>query len=237
MTISDERLAEMLNVIGDPVEQLSISLPSTDLHRALTELQSLRAIPRGGVKVKGLEWHSDKFGHVAESLFGTWWVRNPFSDGRVQLEGPFGHSMHKCAEEAKAAAQADYERRILSALVYNESPVGEAQVGLPVASETQCAIEQEQEPSGWLINFSDGSLEFAFTEEDIEDRIADMKEGEATWKPLYLSPSDCEGKVTEEMIERAYEAFVAACEWSDWDEPEVRGYLRTALTAALQEGV
>lgn len=39
--------------------------------------------------------------------------------------------------------------------------------------------------------------------------------------------------VTEDMVERAYEAFVAACEWSDWDEPEVRGYLRTVLTAAL----
>jgi hypothetical protein len=64
-------------------------------------------------------------------------------------------------------------------------------------------IEQEQEPSGWLINFSDGSSEFAFTEDEIEDRITEMKEGEAMWKPLYLSPSVCEGKVTEEMVERA----------------------------------
>lgn len=44
-----------------------------------------------------------------------------------------------------------------------------------------------------------------------------------------------EAVITEEMVERAYEAFVAACEWSDWDAPEVRGYLRAAITAALKE--
>jgi len=44
---------------------------------------------------------------------------------------------------------------------------------------------------------------------------------------------DNQAVVTEEMVERAYEAFVAACEWADWDEPEVRGYVRAALTAAL----
>lgn len=40
--------------------------------------------------------------------------------------------------------------------------------------------------------------------------------------------------ISEEMVERAYEAFVADCEWSDWDEPEVRSYVRAALTAALK---
>jgi len=34
-------------------------------------------------------------------------------------------------------------------------------------------------------------------------------------------------------LDEAYEAFVAACEWQDWDEPEIRSCLRTALEAAL----
>lgn len=73
--------------------------------------------------VKPLEWNSGKFGHSVESPFGTWWVRNPLPCGTIVLEGPFGHSEHPNAEAAKAAAQSDYERRILSALT---EPDGEA---------------------------------------------------------------------------------------------------------------
>jgi DnaJ-class molecular chaperone len=122
-TISDERLAvaaalEEFAMI-DEAEGGNPQVIATE--RRAAEL--LRA--QGGVRVKPLEWEQDKYGNTAESVFGTWWVRNPFSDGRVQLESPFGQSTHPDDATAKAAAQADYERRILSSLEASPAPVSE----------------------------------------------------------------------------------------------------------------
>lgn len=71
-----------------------------------------------------------------------------------------------------------------------------------------------------------------------ENREAAMAAAQADYETrirsaLVSQPAPKE--ITDEMVERAYEAFVAACEWSDWDEPEVRGYVRAALEAAMKE--
>ena len=87
----------------------------------------LRACKGGAVKVKPLEWVDARFRdsprETADTLLGTYevlqWAQGDFGGG-VPKDDPdapnseFGGA--KSMEEAKAAAQADYERRILAAL-------------------------------------------------------------------------------------------------------------------------
>lgn len=77
------------------------------------------ALPHmGGVSVKPLEWETET---KADTLIGTYHILAGRARFAVMLDGvsvlnPF----HDTLEEAKAAAQADYERRILSALASHE---------------------------------------------------------------------------------------------------------------------
>jgi hypothetical protein len=88
-----------------------------------------------GAVVKALEWKEEADCDAALTPFGayrvgwrrgrvSWGFSNDVSDG--QYEWPGGES--KNIEEAKAAAQADYEKRILSALT---SPQGEETPAAP----------------------------------------------------------------------------------------------------------
>jgi len=92
-------------------------------------------------------------------------------------------------------------------------------------------ISQEQEPVAWQYGDSwdmPVGVDFAWWS---ETKIAEQK---ARWKcvrPLYLSPSVCEGKVTEEMVERAAKAMSAA--WGSQSN-YFDVLARAALTAALQ---
>jgi hypothetical protein len=66
--------------------------------------------------VKALGWSRDKYPgrHEAESLFGTYRV---FADGTVMLDSvQLSFMPGRPWLEGEAAAQADYERRILSTL-------------------------------------------------------------------------------------------------------------------------
>lgn len=164
-------------------------------------------------------------------------------------------------EAAYAIAQADYERRIMSAI----------------------EIEQEQEPVAWQEEVhapKDGTMLRLLVEPDPEahtsfedsenhyetigfNTLADTGEDEwnfAGWDWSHdcfttghgkvvgwqsLSPSVCEGKVTEEMVERAAKQFVAHQHGQNLDDYGDGAYsrgikhsMRLALTAALsQEGV
>ena len=72
--------------------------------------------------VKPLEWmypeHHKDFEYV-ETVVGRYQVRETFYEGKGYLSLPKEHGYHKAGntlEEAKSAAQADYERRITEAL-------------------------------------------------------------------------------------------------------------------------
>ena len=74
-------------------------------------LEAAEAALAKAVEVKALEWHADN----AHSIVGRYWIT--YTGGRIGLHrdqqriGKFGSP-----DEAKAAAQADFEARIRSAL-------------------------------------------------------------------------------------------------------------------------
>lgn len=93
------------------------------------------------------------------------------------------------------------------------------------------AIEQEQEPVAW--GWADAT--------GIRSTTLDKSQA-AIWAgpnntvvPLYLSPSVCEGKVTEEMVERAAMAIVREEQTNRSAFPDRRDIARAALTAALSQ--
>ena len=86
-----------------------------DFHKAADLAQSCAS-------VKPLEWmypeHHKDFEYV-ETVVGRYQVRETFYEGKGYLSLPKEHGYHKAGntlEEAKSAAQADYERRITEAL-------------------------------------------------------------------------------------------------------------------------
>lgn len=106
--MSDQRLLELL---AEPWK-----LKQGDTRAILAELLTSRAEP----VVRGLEWRDDRFGSEAPSPVGRYmvedmganWIGDRFW---LQLNAVLGK--YGTIAEAKAAAQADYERRIRSALV------------------------------------------------------------------------------------------------------------------------
>lgn len=69
-----------------------------------------------GVKVKGLEWSSEppySVARVFRGFYSTEWVEET---GVCELRGTFMRVDFPTVAEAKAAAQANYERHVLSAL-------------------------------------------------------------------------------------------------------------------------
>ncbi|NYD84401.1 hypothetical protein [Brucella intermedia] len=86
----------------------------TEMRAALTA--ALPHLPQG-VGVKKLEWQQDGAGnHRAETPFGNEFVQKwtDIRDGNISYEHEGAY--FETVEAAKAAAQADYEARILSAL-------------------------------------------------------------------------------------------------------------------------
>lgn len=83
-------------------------------------------IPRDAVRVKPLEW--GEFGQEcirAESVLGRYEIMWGFHNGQVSLDVPSPrrtHTWHPTLEAAKAAAQADFEARIMSALAALPAP-------------------------------------------------------------------------------------------------------------------
>ena len=73
------------------------------------------------VKVKPLEWDGGDPSNCAQTPVGEYVVQDDEDDGwglytPSELDGDHAHSYHKTEHAAKAAAQADYEARIMSAI-------------------------------------------------------------------------------------------------------------------------
>ncbi|OAM84206.1 hypothetical protein [Devosia elaeis] len=222
--------------------------------------ESLRAsIPGGvGVRVKALDWgerraiHEVNWAWDAKTSIDWYVVATASGEG---CKGTFywfvvGYAVKGWAnseEEAKAAAQADYERRILSALDLSPADTQCCMCGKTGLSTiegdggTECQLEDgrwtcsepcwekaggygpdlssaEGEPVG-LFRKSDGAWK------QVPDEWADHP----NVQPLYASPSNKEPvAVTDEMVERAVQA------WPDGlSDPRNKIAMRAALTAAL----
>lgn len=77
-----------------------------------------RALSATRTAVKPLEWSSEPPYSVARVFeFKGFYSTERVDAGVCELRGTFCNGDYPTAQEAKAAAQADYERRILSALV------------------------------------------------------------------------------------------------------------------------
>ena len=140
--VSDERLAFLLSefrIVTDRQEGCSLDRDqSVEIHLALTELLSRRsANSAGGVEVKTLPWFVNGVTSIwtGELLFGVYYTivdegtgwrvfRHQFRSEASETEVAYVASV----EQAKAAAQADFNQRILSAIV--SSPVS-AEVTAP----------------------------------------------------------------------------------------------------------
>lgn len=84
----------------------------------------------GRVGVKALEWITDdhRSMHCADSVFGAYCAWEISGTGVwARPEAAAGTLCGATLAEAKAAAQADYEARIRSTLVYHEEPAGDTQ--------------------------------------------------------------------------------------------------------------
>jgi hypothetical protein len=144
------------------------------------------------------------------------------------------------AAEAKAAAQSDFNARVMSCLV--------APTGVEVTGGVKAARvwdEEEQtfrdppveatpigvEPAGYLFRLRYGpdhwSHQLMFS--TVLPKEGDYKEVQ----PLYASPAPTGVEVTERIVERVYLSLVAASEWPNWEEPDIRGFIRAVLTDAL----
>lgn len=205
--VSDERLTLIASGIADRLGAGASGAPDLerDIASAITELLSLRSKPVAGVELKPLI---------------DWLRKRGESDGGIRYEGASSNEFaRRPARVELHGADADFVAKHFH-----------GSGARALADILSALILPAQEPVGWLSR-GERSLIVFTVHPFMRDEWAD-KGMEIT--PLYASPQP-EAVITEEMVERAYEAFVAACEWSDWDEPEVRGYLRAALTAALKE--
>lgn len=80
-------------------------------------LEAQLAARTGGVKVKALEWKHHRWRHEARTEFGTEVVYEfRFAENDDVAYASWRDEEFVSVEEAKAAAQADYERRVLAAL-------------------------------------------------------------------------------------------------------------------------
>jgi hypothetical protein len=160
------------------------------------------------VEVKGMEWSTGWGSIKAETPIGHYFIDDNRDGGfKVRLEDTWS-SWASNSEAAKAAAQADYERRIRSCLSVEPAgvePVGEAGA-MPGSNGgfTMAAFEASKVPVG---------------------------------TKLYASPPKAV-TITDEMVERAAEAIVRnhSPRWEHLTEISRdlwRKDARAALTAAL----
>jgi hypothetical protein len=221
--VSDERLTELAKGYETWANTNSAQPQiDRDTASALRELIALRA---NGVKVKAaikpLEWKPSIEGHAsgqwfASSLLGEYYTYMHMPTGRAWLKGPDGVAdFHDTIDLAKAAAQADYERRIRSALSVPDSPspasgqivawIAEAENGLPphkrgTTADPETAKYWAKTTAVRPLTYADtapasGQVPVAWVTADI---LAAMKRGERVvpgWKysadfciPLYAHP-------------------------------------------------
>jgi len=94
---------------------------------AADALAAIDAALEGGAvpKVKGLVWEEDSFGNLrAETPFGAEFIQKWTETGSGAVWFEHEGDSYESQEAAQAAAQAAYERRILSALDLPSPPTG-----------------------------------------------------------------------------------------------------------------
>jgi len=211
----------------------------------LDMIRRVEALEGCGVQVKALEWEDfEGLGAKASGFYQANYLIQKWSgEGRFEVAmsypgyqtGYDGPRWHPTLESAKAAAQADYEARILSAL----EPVAQPETPIPGQFETMCLA--------------------------IEDVIAGRGFDVDPWQPIETAPKDgtkflaYEGRAENKRYECWWqEDFSNWSGWQDWwdSEPEpthwqpltkpgettsaipeeVKAYLRNALVVGGWRG-
>ena len=95
-----------------------IDLGDEAVWRHIIDAVNAAHAPQGGVRVKPLAWERNPTmdNWTANTLVGNYLSQRTISDVAALWRGSERLGTYKCHEDAKAAAQADYEARILSAL-------------------------------------------------------------------------------------------------------------------------
>lgn len=144
--VSDGRLAEMLAAIPRYADGKVRSsgwvgrVPAPELEALLVELQSRRAANRtGGVAVKAIHWGETSYGTPeAITVVGVYRINSGWSGGwsvvikDKLLKTDDGRENFPTIEAAKAAAQQDFNTRVLSCLAPHPSSPVSAEVTEPV---------------------------------------------------------------------------------------------------------
>lgn len=166
----------------------------------------IEALLKGPVAVRGLEWE----GKEAETILGTYKVKidnngdwRCFRNGWTLYASPKVPAIFGSEVLAKAAAQADYERRIISCLEASPAPVTYPRLTKVRAHKHTCA--NVQIGSTHANKCDCGALDTAGNAIEV------------------ASPAP----VSEEMVERLFQSIAPFIEGTAWRE------VRAAITAAL----
>jgi hypothetical protein len=252
--LSDATLRLMRDKLGEPSPDLAVSFRTDELDSIFTELLSRRAAnSAGGVEVKALEW--EPYG-VRPWVFASpyYFIGKQTGDGRYwahhriagDLRGSDGKiALHRSAEEAKAAAQADFNQRILSAIVFAVEAEPAADVA-PDAEKNPARwinrLVEPEVPASVLKAFEDKYRKnFDLTRFDLENKWGNTTRYEhhgiqllwEGWRDGYLalhpsSPVSAEVTVTDEMVEAGCRA------WMKSDGHTAAEIMRAALAAAWE---
>jgi hypothetical protein len=140
-----DRLANFIiaEVPGEPSQ--SEGAVDTAIRWMRSALAARSAPEAGKAVVKPLEWESERTLHIADWLAGTYIISTRIDGSAILKKSIYGKDPERteCAsfQAAKAAAQADFEQRILSALA-SVAPSGAEPVAVRVKHKSEGAAWQ-----------------------------------------------------------------------------------------------
>lgn len=190
-------------------------------------------------RVKPLEWgpyHNPVFAgpDIAVASFSVFGLqlyqaqRDPQGTGFIVFLAPkygtefWSSKGHADLDEAKAAAQADFDRRIISALEVTPPEAG-------ALKNEQSAPEGQQEPVAWRWKPKNSEM---WIYDPKPEWLEAQSRDEIDAEPLYTRPS--EQAVTREMVNAAYNTGKDRC--MTGAPNDFRAVLKSALTAAQEAG-
>lgn len=154
-------------------------------------------------------------------------------------EHPVGHVVYWRDYKALLDHLLPYKEELLKLAEQVGDPSDPFAVWESVDALSRRSADGEAAPFVWAIrDLRDGNPHFdelcvSIDHSDLEEHI----EGDDGLEviPLYRHPAPIEPvAVTDEMVERAYVAWLAGTHAEDWEVDEIKSLLRAALTAALQ---
>jgi hypothetical protein len=185
------------------------------------------------VSVKALEWEHRSLGDFADTPFGSYWVGNAGKLYWARFNGTsLGFPSFSAPGEAKAAAQANYEARILSALTHPPAaqPPDDIREAFP---QVRRALDLVIDLGQYTTVQNSPILMMAVE--------AARNAVEVLGAPSPTPPDDvAEGMVTDAMVGRAMDSLFGEYTspgndqtWVDPDWMTTKAAVRKALTAAL----